>query len=92
MVKTIKQLERHFKGIANHRRLEILYLINGSEGITLDEIAYRLKCNLKTIAEHTKRLTHAGLVTKKYKGRNVCHRLSDLGKEILKFVETFRLS
>jgi len=25
--KSAKQLERHFKGIANHRRIEILFLI-----------------------------------------------------------------
>jgi len=37
-----KQLERYFKGLANHRRLEILILVFQNDGITLDEIAKRL--------------------------------------------------
>ncbi|HEY4512351.1 MAG TPA: ArsR family transcriptional regulator, partial [Candidatus Paceibacterota bacterium] len=56
MLKTAKQLERHFKGIANHRRIEILMLIAKKERISLENIAEALNCNPKTISEHTRKL------------------------------------
>ena len=87
--KTAKQLERHFKGVANHRRIAILRLISEKEGISLDNIADDLECNLKTISEHTRRLVQAGLVDKKYQGRTVAHFLSPYGKIFYKFITTF---
>lgn len=87
--KTAKQIERHIKGIANHRRIEILFLVAGHNIITLDDIADRLHCNIKTISEHVRRLTLAGLVDKKYKGRSVEHTLSPYGQIFYKFIRTF---
>ncbi len=87
--KTAKQLERYFKGTANHRRLEILFLVGQKEGITLEEISDILSCNLKTISEHTKKLVGAGLLNKSYKGRSVSHTLSPYGKKFLTFAKTF---
>lgn len=87
--KTSQQLERHFKGIANHRRIDILFLVHKSDGITVDEISERLQCNFKTISEHTRRLTQAGLLNKKYRGREVTHSLSPYGQTILAFIKTF---
>ncbi len=87
--KTAKQLERHFKGVANHRRIEILNLIAGNDGIILEKIADGLNCNMKTISEHTKKLVQAGLVDKKYQGREVAHSLSPYGKTFCKFIKTF---
>ncbi len=91
-IKSPKQMERHVKGVANHRRIEILFLIAGNEGITVEDIAERLECNMKTISEHTRRLYQAGLVRKQYKGRNVKHELSPYGKIIYKFLKTFQYS
>ena len=88
-MKTAKQLERHLKGIANHRRIEILRLVGKSEGITLEDIADNLECNIKTISEHTRRLVQAGLVNKKYEGRSVAHSLSPYGRRIVKFIDAF---
>lgn len=88
-VKTSKQLERHFKGIANHWRIEILFLVSASEGVTLDEMTNRLKGNLKTISEHTRKLVQSGLLNKKYKGRTVTHFLSPYGQKMLKLMQTF---
>jgi len=50
--KTAKQLERHMKGVANHRRIDILFLIAKQDDITLEEIAEHLNCNMKTVSEH----------------------------------------
>ncbi len=88
-LKTSKQLERHFKGVANHRRIEILVLVNKDPGITLEQIAEELNCNIKTISEHTRRLVQAGLLNKNYKGRVVEHSLSPYGKKFYDFISEF---
>jgi DNA-binding MarR family transcriptional regulator len=88
-IKNSKQLERHFKGIANHRRIDILFLVKQAEGITLEEIAGKLQSNFKTISEHTRRLVQAGLLNKKYRGRNVTRSLSPYGQEFVRFITTF---
>jgi len=88
-MKTAKQLERYFKGSANHRRIEILLLVNGSEGVSLDWISKKLGCNFKTISQHTRRLVQAGLLNKKYKGREVIHTRSPYGKRFISFIKTF---
>jgi len=89
-MKTARQLERYFKGLANHWRIEILLLVSRRPEITLDEIAKELDANLKTISEHTRRLVQAGLLNKKYRGSSVIHTLSPYGKQSLKFFKAFR--
>lgn len=90
--KTYRQLERYFKGVANHRRISILLLVSRSEGITLDDLSRRLGCNLKTVSEHTRRLVQAGLLNKTYRGRKVAHSLSPFGKKMLSCLEIFQHS
>lgn len=87
--KTAKQLERYFKGVANHWRIEILNLIAKNDGITLDGLVDILNCNTKTVSEHARRLTQAGLIKKKYQGRWVAHFLTPYGKRFLEFINTF---
>ena len=88
-IKTAKQMERHFKGIANHRRIDILLLISKEKGITVEDIAENLKTNIKTISEHTRRLVQAGLINKQYRGRSVEHSLSPYGKYFVDFIKAF---
>ena len=87
--KTPRQLERYFKGVANHRRIQILDLLAGQDGLMLEEIAEKLNCNLKTISGHTQKLVQAGLIVKNYEGRAVRHKVSPYGRKINKFVQTF---
>jgi predicted transcriptional regulator len=87
--KTAKQLERHFKGVANHWRIEILLLVKQNEGIGVDEIATMLHANMKTISEHTKKLTQAGLINKQYQGRGISHSVSPYGKAFIRFIKSF---
>jgi DNA-binding MarR family transcriptional regulator len=87
--KSPKQMERHMKGVANHRRIEILFLVSSQKGITVDEIAKRLNVNFKTLSEHVRRLVQAGLIRKEYRGRTVTHELSPYGKIIYNFLKTF---
>jgi len=87
--KTAKQIERHVKGVANHWRIDILLLIEKHEGITVEEIADNLGGNIKTISEHTRKLALAGLVDKKYSGKEVKHKLSPYGKIFAGFIKSF---
>ncbi|MBI2035399.1 MAG: helix-turn-helix transcriptional regulator [Candidatus Liptonbacteria bacterium] len=88
-MKTPKQLERYFKGAANHWRIAILDIVHKHEGITVFEITEKLGGNFKTISQHTRALVHAGLLNKKYRGREVTHLLSPYGKAFFKFMQTF---
>ncbi|MDO8558006.1 MAG: winged helix-turn-helix domain-containing protein [bacterium] len=81
-----RKLERIVKGFANHRRIEILQLLDRSPEISVFEISDALRVNFKTISEHTRRLALAGLVEKRYEGKIVRHKASSLGKLILKFL------
>ena len=90
--KSSKQMERHLKGVSNHRRIEILFLIADNKGISVDDISGRLHCNLKTISSHIWRLSQAGLVRKNYQGRTVIHELSPYGKTFHKFLAAFQCS
>ncbi|OGZ78600.1 MAG: hypothetical protein A2528_01345 [Candidatus Staskawiczbacteria bacterium RIFOXYD2_FULL_37_9] len=89
-MKNSKQIEKHIKGIANHRRIDILFLIASSSGIPLDDIAKSLNCNFKTISGHTLKLVNAGLVDKNYNGRMILHSLSPYGKIFVRFLENFK--
>ena len=90
--KTPKQMERHFKGVANHRRIEILLLVAHSDGINVEGVSECLGCNFKTVSEHIRRLVQAGLVEKKYEGHSVRHRLSPYGRMFVSFLKSFQYS
>ncbi len=89
ITKTSKQLERHFKGVANSKRIDIILLVANNPSITLIEITERLKTNIKTTAEHTRRLVGAGLLNKKYNGHTVEHSISPYGKKIVEIILNF---
>lgn len=80
------KLERIVKGFANHRRIEILELLEEEPELSVLEISDRLEINFKTASEHIRRLAIAGLVLKRYEGLNVRQKLSDRGSYILKFL------
>ena len=88
-MKSPRKLERHFKGVANHRRIQILLLVFKCPDISLVGIAERVNSNMKTIAEHTRRLVIAGLVEKSHTGTSVAHKLTPYGQEFVQFIETF---
>ena len=81
-----RQIERIVKGFANHRRVQILQLLDETPELSVQEISRQLKINYKTASEHIRRLTIAGLVLKRNRGVNVLHKLSVQGESILKFL------
>jgi DNA-binding MarR family transcriptional regulator len=87
--KTPKQLERHFKGMANHWRISLLLAIAKNEKLTVEGLADLLQGNIKTISQHTRSLVHSGLLNKTYVGRTVTHALSPYGKRIVTFIQNF---
>jgi len=88
MKKDYRKLERIIKGVANHRRIQILELLEKQPELSLHEISEILKINLKTASEHVRRLSIAGLVMKRYAGTTVRHKLTSRGLSILHFLET----
>lgn len=82
-----RRMERVFKGAANHRRLEVMRLLRKSPELSLTEIAERVGVDFRVASEHVRRLTLAGLVLKRNRGREVCHRLSARGLQLLTFAE-----
>jgi len=84
-----RQLERVFKGVANHRRIEILQLLQAQPKLTLWQIQDRARLGRQTACEHVRRLTLARLVHKRYRGREVEHTLAPLGHKILSQLPLF---
>ena len=64
-------------------------LVDKNPEITLHDMADKLQANFKTISEHTKKLVIAGLVRKKYLGREVTHILSPYGEKICEILKKF---
>lgn len=87
-MKKPRELERIVKGAANHRRIEILLLLDRKLDLSLTDIAEELTINFKTAHEHVRRLALAGLITKRNRGAAVCHTLSIRGQLILNFLRT----
>ena len=83
-----KRLQRHMKGVANHRRISILLLLERNPGLSLLDIAERLKWNFKTTADHLQRLTTAGLIIKGRHTGSVPHKLTKRGQTVLEFLRT----
>jgi len=80
-----RRLERVVKGFANHRRIEILELLGKKPEMSVGEISLAKKIELKTTSEHLRRLRIAGLILKRYEGREVRHVLTPRARQVLKF-------
>ena len=81
-----RSTERITKGVANHRRLEIMDLLQRKPELSVEEVADILKINFKTASEHIRRLAIAGLLIKRYEGNFVRQKLTSRGQSILKFL------
>jgi len=84
--KSYYELERIMKGVANHRRIEILEILGKRPEMSVAELADKLKLNFKTASEHIRRLAISGLLMKRSDGHNIRHKLTKRGELILKFL------
>ena len=81
----IYELSRIFKGVANHWRIAIIFLLAKKPELSVSEISEMLKVDIKTLSEHLRKLLLAGLIMKRYEGNFVRHALTARGRSILKF-------
>lgn len=88
MAKNFHRLERVVRGFANHRRIEIMELVDARPELSVFEISDELKINFKTASDHIRRLAIAGLIMKRNDGASVRHALTKNGSIILKFLRT----
>ncbi len=82
------QLERIVKGSANHRRIQIIDLLEKNPELSVSEISANIKSDLKNVSEHVRKLTIAGLILKRTQGKNIRHKLTPRGQVILTFYRT----
>ena len=83
-----RKLERIVKGFSNHRRIQIMALLEDKPDLSVFEISDELGANFKTISEHLRKLNSTGLVLKRNVGYEVEHILSKDGKFVLRFLRT----
>src|SRR6266567_2347207 len=78
-------LERVVKGFANHRRLQILDLLEREPELSVDDIAERLHMGYENASDHIRKMAIAGLVLKRNDGLSVRHKLAPRAESILVF-------
>lgn len=83
-----RKLERIVRGFSNHRRIQILELLQKRPELSVEEIASTLKVNYKTAAEHIRRLAIPGFVVKRNEANAVRHKITQRAASILKFLRT----
>ena len=88
MKKDYSKLERIIKGVANHRCIQILELLQKTPELSLQELAEIFGINFKTASEHLRRPAVAGVVMNRSDGASVRHKLASHGSSILKFLRT----
>ena len=83
-----RELERIVRGFSNHRRIEILSLLEKKPELSVMNISSELDVHFKTVSEHVRRLAIAGLVMKRSDGASIRHKPTDRGILVLKFLRT----
>ena len=58
-------------GLANHRRIEILRLLQTHGSLCVNEVATECRIDVATASQHAKRLHEAGLIKQRARGRRV---------------------
>ena len=78
-----------FKVMGNNYRMNMILILKNKPGITLDQINELVGGEFKNISTHMKKISHAGLVNKNYKGKHVQHTLTEYGKRAVSAYELF---
>ena len=76
------------RGFSNHRRIEMLNLVENNPELSVEEISRKLNINYKTTADHLRRLTIAGLLLKRSDSVSIRHKLTSRANHVLKFLRT----
>jgi DNA-binding transcriptional ArsR family regulator len=86
----VRQIEKIVKGFSNHWRIRVVQLLHDEPGLTVDQLSEATDANFYTLSIHLTKMVNAGLVKKTYKGRNVQHELTPIGKKVFIFVQMFK--
>lgn len=73
------------KGVASHRRLQILDLLNRQPELSVLDISERLKMGYENASDHVRKMAAAGLLLKRNEGPAVCHKLTPRAESMLVF-------
>lgn len=84
-IKEFRKIERIVKGFANHRRLEILDLLERKPELSVDEIAEQLNIGYMNASDHLRKMLIAGLIIKRSDGPYVRHKITTRAAIILAF-------
>jgi len=85
MTTNYRKIERVVKGFANHRRIQILDLLNNEPELSVEDIADKLHMGYENTSDHIRKLAISGLVMKRNQGTRVLHKLTPLAIDILVF-------
>ena len=85
-----RALERVIKGFANHRRLQIMELLDREPELSVSNISEKLKIGYENTSDHISKMAASGLVLKKNRGVEVVHKLSPRAKDILVFCKKLK--
>ena len=85
MALNYRKIERVVKGFANHRRIQILALLEEKPELSVNDVAEKLRIGYENASDHIRKLAIAGLVMKRYEGTNVRHKLTPLAESVLVF-------
>ncbi|MHB1156501.1 MAG: ArsR/SmtB family transcription factor [Phycisphaerales bacterium] len=83
-----RQAARVGRGVANHRRVQLLRLLDAKPGLPVGQIARQLKLRQPTATEHVKKMIEGGLVISRRQGASAKIELTDRGRAVLKFLDT----
>lgn len=89
-LKTSRQLESIFKGLANYHRLEILFLLEKEPGLSVEDISQKLSYGYMNASDHIRKLSLGGLVSKHKEGLTVQHKLTTRASSILVFCKILK--
>ena len=84
------QLEKVFKSVAHHHRLNILNLLHAEPWLSVHTISQRLSIGYLNTSDHIRKLYLAGLVIKKAKGTSVVHLVTKRGEDVLVFCKKLK--
>lgn len=80
----LKNEEKIFKALANHRRLEIVHFLKVNKTATVGELARHLKISFKSTSKHLQILLGVEIVEKKQKSLLMIYTIGNPDSNIAK--------
>lgn len=72
----VRSIEKLYKAVANKRRLVILQILSRQSGLSVMDLAAKLKLTFRSTSKHLQLLAAEGLVEPKSSGKFVLYQIS----------------